>query len=49
MEVLKKNKGLIIFYLCIIMFSVFMVTNVDRNNDKMLTAKNESVFSDNLS
>lgn len=48
MKVLKNNKGLVIFYLCIIVFTVFWALKVDENNDKMMLEKNAYILSDNL-
>ena len=47
MEIVKNNKGLIIFYVCIVMFALFMVTNVDNNNDKMMLIKNSQMIKSN--
>ena len=44
MEIVKNNKGLIIFYVCIVMFALFMVTNVNNNNDKMMLIKNSQIL-----
>ena len=35
MKVLKNNKGLVIFYLCMVVFTVFWALKVDENNDKI--------------
>lgn len=47
MEMIKNNKGLIIFYVCIVMFALFMVANVDSNNDKMMLVKNSQFLKNN--
>ena len=48
MKVLKNNKGLVIFYLCMVIFTVFWALKVDENNDKMMLEKNAYILSDNL-
>ena len=48
MKVLKNNKGLVIFYLCMVVFTVFWALKVDENNDKMMLVKNAYILSDNL-
>ncbi len=48
MKVLKNNKGLVIFYLCMVVFAVFWALKVDENNDKMMLEKNAYILSDNL-
>jgi hypothetical protein len=48
MKVLKNNKGLVIFYLCMVVFTVFWALKVDENNDKMMLEKNAYILSDNL-
>ena len=48
MKVLKNNKGLVIFYLCMVVFPVFWALKVDENNDKMMLEKNAYILSDNL-
>ena len=48
MKVLKNNKGLVIFYLCMVVFTVFWSLKVDENNDKMMLEKNAYILSDNL-
>ena len=48
MKVLKNNKGLVIFYLCMVVFTVFWALKVDENNDKMMLEKNAYIISDNL-
>lgn len=48
MKILKNNKGLIIFYLCIIAFTMVWVINVDKTNDKIMIEKNESILSSNV-
>lgn len=48
MKVLKNNKGLVIFYLCMVVFTVFWALKVDENNDKMMLEKNTYILSDNL-
>ena len=48
MKVLKNNKGLVIFYLCMVVFTVFWDLKVDENNDKMMLEKNAYILSDNL-
>ena len=40
MKVLKNNKGLVIFYLCMVVFTVLWALKVDENNDKMMLEKN---------
>ena len=45
MEFLKNNKGLVIFYLCVTIFSVAWVLNVDKTNDKMMMEKNPYILS----
>lgn len=47
MELITNNKGLILFYLFIIIFLVFMTSNISRNNDRMLLAKNTYIFTNN--
>lgn len=47
MEIVKNNKGLIIFYLCIVGFALFMVANVNNNNDRMMLIKNSQVLKSN--
>ena len=48
MKVLKNNKGLVIFYLCMVVFTVLWALKVDENNDKMMLEKNAYILSDNL-
>ena len=48
MKVLKNNNGLVIFYLCMVVFTVFWALKVDENNDKMMLEKNAYILSDNL-
>lgn len=48
MKVLKNNRGLLIFYLCMVVFTVFWALKVDENNDKMMLEKNAYILSDNL-
>ena len=48
MKVLKNNKGLVIFYLCMVVFTVFWALKVDENNDKMMLEKNAYILSYNL-
>ncbi len=48
MKVLKNNRGLVIFYLCMVVFTVFWALKVDENNDKMMLEKNAYILSDNL-
>lgn len=48
MKVLKNNKGLIIFYLSIAVFTILWVSNVEANNDRMMIEKNSYILSDNL-
>ena len=48
MKVLKNNKGLVIFYLCMVVFTVFWALKVDENSDKMMLEKNAYILSDNL-
>ena len=47
MEFLKNNKGVVIFYLCVTIFSVAWVLNVDKTNDKMMMEKNPYILSVN--
>ena len=46
MKVLENNKGLIMFYLCVSLFMVFWVSNVERNNDAIMNQKNAYVLND---
>jgi len=48
MKVLKNNKGLIVFYLCVSIFAMFWVSRVERDNDKMMFEKNTYILSDNI-
>ena len=40
MEVLKNNKGLIIFYMMLTIFLVLWVNKIDKENDYMMHEKN---------
>ena len=44
MNVLKNNKGLIIFYVCVSIVMAFWVTKVEKENDKMMYEKNTYVL-----
>ena len=44
MKVLKNNKGLIIFYVCVSIVMTFWVTKVEKENDKMMYEKNTYVL-----
>ena len=44
MKVLKNNKGLIIFYVCVSIVMAFWVTKVERENDKIMYEKNTYVL-----
>lgn len=46
MEVLKYNKGLIMFYVCMIIFTMFWVSNVERQNDKIMEQKNAYIMNE---
>lgn len=48
MKVLKKNKGLVIFYLTITVFALFWVYRVDTTNDKIMYEKNSYILKDNI-
>ena len=48
MEILKNNKGLVIFYLCMSLFAMIWVSKVESNNDEMKLQKNSYILSDNL-
>lgn len=48
MEILKNNKGLVIFYLCMSIFATIWVSKVESNNDEMMLQKNSYILSDNL-
>ena len=48
MEILKNNKGLVIFYLCMSLFAMIWVSKVESNNDEMMLEKNSYILSDNL-
>ncbi len=48
MKVLKENKGLIGFYVCIILFAVVWASNVNNNNDRLMVEKNSYILSDNI-
>ena len=48
MEILKNNKGLVIFYLCMSWFAMIWVSKVESNNDEMMLQKNSYILSDNL-
>ena len=47
MEFVKDNKGLLIFYFCLVLFSLFMVNNVNINNDSVMISKNPYILSNN--
>ena len=47
MKKIVDNKGVIIFYLCMILVMVFSVTKVDKNNDYMMNQKSEYQYNDN--
>lgn len=44
MKVLKNNKGLIIFYVCVSIVMAFWVTKVEKENDKIMYEKNTYVL-----
>lgn len=44
MNVLKNNKGLVIFYVCVSIVMAFWVTKVEKENDKMMYEKNTYVL-----
>ena len=44
MNVLKNNKGLVIFYVCVSIVMAFWVTKVERENDKIMYEKNTYVL-----
>lgn len=44
MNVLKNNKGLIIFYVCVSIVMAFWVTKVEKENDRMMYEKNTYVL-----
>ena len=45
MKVIKNNKGLIIFYLCVSLVMTFWVMKVERENDRMMYEKNTYMLS----
>ncbi len=47
MKIIKNNKGIIIFYLCIVAFVLFISDMAEKNNDKMMMAKNDYIISNN--
>ena len=47
-NILKNNKGLVIFYLCMSLFAMIWVSKVESNNDEMMLQKNSYILSDNL-
>lgn len=46
MEFIKYNKGLLMFYLCMIIFTVFWVSNVEKQNDKIMQQKNAYIMNE---
>ena len=44
MNVLKNNKGLVMFYICVSLVMTFWVMKVERENDKMMYEKNPYVL-----
>lgn len=48
MEVLKNNKGLIMFYISIVIFTIFWVGRVEKTNDAIMYEKNPYILKDNL-
>ena len=44
MNVLKNNKGLVMFYICVSLVMTFWVMKVERENDKMMYEKNHYVL-----
>lgn len=44
----KNNKGLIMFYVCILVFAFFWADIVDTNNDKIMNEKNGYILSENV-
>lgn len=47
MEFVKDNKGLLVFYIFILLFALFMVNNVNVNNDRVMSSKNPYILSNN--
>lgn len=47
MKIIKNNKGIIIFYLCIVVFVLFISDMAEKNNDQMMMAKNDYIISNN--
>lgn len=48
MKFLKDNKGIIIFYICVIAFVMVFSAKVERDNDRMLQAKYPYLNSQNI-
>ena len=46
MKVIKNNKGLIIFYICVSLVMTFWVMKVEKENDRMMYEKNTYMLSD---
>lgn len=46
MKFLKYNKGLIMFYICMIVFTMFWVSNVEKQNDKVMKQKNAYILNE---
>ena len=40
MKVLRENKGLVLFYVCVLLFTFFWVSNVEKSNDRIMSQKN---------
>ena len=47
MEIIKNNKELLMFYVFIVLFALFMVNNVNINNDRVMLSKNPYILSNN--
>ena len=44
MKILVDNKGLIMFYVCVILLMGFWVNKVDKDNDRIMNQKNAYVL-----
>lgn len=48
MEVLKNNKGLIMFYLFVAIFAILFTTKVEKDNDRLMQEKSAYLLNANV-
>ena len=46
MEIIKYNRGLIMFYVGMIVFTMLWVSNVEKQNDKITQQKNAYILNE---